>query len=1052
MDGLSQIMRQKRINEIDYFSVVDNSMESLLDQMKTLSSAIHYYDLNGTDKEHKEYFDQFLNEVKYIHQQVKDNTCDQNAEPAQALMYVFLYHLHAITAKFNDRWHNYANWYFNDILKIAPLPILADTTWIALSKNIPGDIFIPQGTGFVFSETKAEDNICYRSVEDIRISNVVLRHIYAVHFEKNPDIYPASLSKVPTALNVKNLPATGVGSQMIFANSDNSDSIHSLGLQISSPSLLLREGKRFVNLEFKSEKNKTQITDIIRKQILKIVESEKLNLHEHYTETSEQELLSRIFSNLFYLEISTPQGWVNISSSFVSMSDGMDTLMIKIELPEDFPQTEACSTEVHCQETIYPTLRILLNRDSWLYPYNWLKEFQIAKIIISTRVEGISNLLLYNELGRIDNSIPFSPFGTNTECGAWFALGSYEMAVKKIQSADVYLQWQQLPQDEGGLFSYYEGYKSEIDNRSFRLKAKYLSDYRWKDTPKKEPLYLFSTLNKNRDGEPERETKLSDESVLSDIPLKEMKPIGISENDYTYSIQAKTGFFNFVLDSPSIGFGEKKHRQLFTEQMTLKSLRKKLGISLNPPITPLVERITISYTSKDEIDLRTKPEADGSIVSHIYPLGEQQIYPNRDNQPKAFIYSLETDANILFAFEHLKGDEVINLFFDFTPQVKEIPFDKLPQIIWFWGDGYHWEKLPDGSMLKNRTMGFLISGNLKIYIPEIPSSGFRDKNGLVWLRAGIIQNEQSISMIRNVHIHVVHVKRDSKNTDAERTPDFKVNSSEYSIPGVSEIKQITPFSQKRRNEDQSDKLMRVSEFVTHRNRAITVRDYERMTLQAFPQVNKVKCLPNIDTKITKAGEQKRTGVVTLVIMPELIEGSSAYPCASPELLIGIEKYFEKQTSPYVRFVDAINPEYEELFVRCRIKYARNNHVGTYADVRATIRQIINNLIAPWIQEKESPSFSTSIRLSQFYERIAEAALVEDVDFISVVQLSRKGEKQFLLKEYKDKRDIITATRPYAVLVPAENHIIASEVNEEFGIGEMGINENFVIWQSETGTP
>ncbi len=1047
MDGLSQIDRQQLIDSVKPFVVIDNSMESLLRQAETLATAIRYYDLEGNADG---YFDQFFSELKTIRERGGIMSFDRDMEPAQALMYTFLYQLHNITGQFNERWLRYSHWYFNDVLKIASLSPGADSVWISLTKNVPGNVFIKQGTGFTFDAADVENKLFYQSTEDIIVSDITMEKAYSLHFEKNPDIYPASLFQLPTALKMKDLLNDKKTTWMLFEESENTRKAQPLGIRIVSPSLVLREGKRFVSLVFKSES--TGIGSISQKKNLVrlIQEMSKRDLYSNYQKGAKEVTLMKIFSTIFYLEISTSEGWSYIDKYTVVVSKNARALTLKFELPENFPETVACNPKLHQTETTYPALRIFANRDSWLFPYSWMKYFLIAKISIQTHVEGINNLLFYNELGKIDNSIPFAPFGINTEKGAWFAVGNYEMALKTIQLANVHIRWQQLPQDDGGLFSYYDGYKNDIDNRSFQLRARYLSDYKWKNTTNTDTLYLFSTEVKDKYGNPESQYKLSDESGLSHILLDKMKPITVAEKDYDYSIRSKSGFFSFVLEHPGMGFGEKRYRQLFSEQMIRKAFKKKKVVLLNPPITPLIERITLSYDSVDEIDLRIYPTTESSSISHIYPLGERLIYPDKENKPQPFVYSLETDANLLFALNNVAGDEFVNLFIDFFPQKKEVSLAELPQIRWYWGDGYNWERLPDGAVSKNTTQNLLTSGFIKIYIPEITGKGFRDDNGLVWLRAGIVQNEQSISEVKNMYVNVVKVKRDQQQSGKERPADFIINSAEYSLPGIAEIKQITPFHKRQQSEDIKNKLIRISEFITHRGKAITVRDYECMTLQKFPEVSKVKCLPNTDTKPEKSDSEKKQGVVTLVIIPETVGESTYYPCADPELLLKIEKYFDNRVSCYVSQVDAINPEYEELLVRCEIEYFRTNNSN--ADIRATVHKIIDDTIAPWYRKEEPPVFGFSFQLQQLFKRIDEIKWVEKVNRLSVVHLSKRGSKTFRLKEYNDMNDVITATLPYSILVPAQNHIISTAINDRFGIEEMEINENFIIWQNEIETP
>ena len=83
-----------------------------------------------------------------------------------------------------------------------------------------------------------------------------------------------------------------------------------------------------------------------------------------------------------------------------------------------------------------------------------------------------------------------------------------------------------------------------------------------------------------------------------------------------------------------------------------------------------------------------------------------------------------------------------------------------------------------------------------------------------------------------------------------------------------------------------------------------------------------------------------------------------------------------------------------------------------------------------------------------YNKIYDLKYVQNIGHFSAVHLSHKDGNNYLIREYSGT-DIVSPSQPHAILVPSENHIIKSDINDVFGIDEMSINENFVIWQSET---
>ena len=1078
-DGLSQEDRQQRIHSVKPFTVVDDLPETLLKRAGMIAASIRFYDLEGR---HDGFFDEAIrlfnepgtnnvnggeetgtsgsgeNAGGYgFDEDVVTNDPDSdgvgNMEPSKALLLAFIRQLSGITGAFNKKWERYISWYLNDVLKVSATPACPDSAWVSLTKNIPKNVFLKKGTPFTFDGADDEQKVLFHTTEPVLITNAWVEKAYSLHFDKNPDVYPASLFKIPTALKVKDLLSKRDTKELLFDERVNPSESFPVGLCISSPVFLLREGKRFVTMEFEAEQVAGTGSLQHRRHLVKLLQQICNGAAPISRKDAKEVLFVKVFSDIFYIEISTSDGWKAVDKYVVKgVADVSDNyrrkLSLTFELQDDFPETQPCDMKRHRYESYYPAVKIVLNRDAWLYPYAWLKDFMVAKVNIEVEVDGVSNVLFYNELGKIDNAMPFAPFGNNTEQGAWFVTGNYEMSMKKIESMSLHINWQQLPSRDGGLGLHYEGYDEQVDNCSFQVKARYLSDYKWKETDNQEALYLFSSGVKDRNGHPLPQNRLSDESVLPDIRFKEMKPVFVTEDEYDYNIRTKSGFFNFVLTSPEMGFGEKAYRRLYSDHLINQSLRKKKHLRLYPPITPLIERLTLSYKATEQVDFRTFRKEGRTVVSHVYPFGIRQIYPAAENNPVPFVFSLDTDANILFGLKEVRGDEFIHLFIDFFPQKKEVQLSELPRVRWYWGDGYQWSVLPDDSVRKDTTRHLLTSGIIRIYLPEVPYNGVRDKDGIVWLRAGVTENGKSISEVNRICTNTVRVFRDVGQMDVTLPEGFVLNTPEPGIPGIASVEQVTPIHTGLPAEDDTCKRMRVSEFVSHRNKAVTARDYERMTLQAFPQVGKVKCLSHTNTK-----EDGLTspGVVSLVIIPAE-RGKKKYyrPYVSPELLLEIENYFSSRISPHVTNIDAINPVYEEIIVRCTIDFHPSEKSNAF--LRAAVRKVIDTIIAPWQQEKSLPVLGYSFDISLLHEKINSLAFVKNIGHLSAVHLIRTdGCAKYKIKEYSGT-ECIVPSRPHAVLVPFENHIIKSGINEAFGIDEMGINENFIIWQNETGKP
>jgi len=1031
-DGLSRKSRIERVTSITPFHIIRNDMVSLLSQAETIASFIRYYDFR---KMPAGYWDELLEELKKIHECYKTIGTfpqpDQGMEPAQAVLLIFLRQLHKLNAEFNNRWKKYPYWFLNEVLGIRSLTPLPDRVWVRFRKNVPGTVTIPKEECFRTLTKEDEKSFIYRLEQDFEVKDLYIEKAFSVYFEKRKHMFPASRLNAVTSLKVKDLIHEESGRRLMFGEDQNQLHAQSTGFMIISPSLVMREGKRSVTITFEAEN--IPLTSYIINHI-----DPKAGLFDF---TSEENKYARLLDNIFYLQISTAEGWRAIRGYTTrSAEDCRDDIVLKFTLEENFPATMACNNKDHNFESDYPALKVLLNLDAWLYPYTWIKEFLLRRIRIYTSVEGATNLLIYNELGRIDNSRPFQPFGLNTEKGTWFGIGNYEMAIRPSLKMNVRIQWGALPENEYGLKEYYREYDSDIDNRSFRIRPRYLTDYVWHQ-PKGKNYYLFATSTMQSEDGPAPDLPLIRETCWMSIPIDKMTRIILPEDLYEYSIQSKTGFVSFMLDEPAIGFGEKRYRYMFTNQMLRNAWKKKEQILLNPPLVPVIERITIDYESEEIIDLRTYAVNEPNSFYHLFPLGHKRIFPSEDNQSVSLVYALESDANIMFGVRDAKGGEFMRLFIDFIPVNKEIAELKFPEIKWYYGDGYTWKKMPDSVIENDTTRSLLMRGCIDFFLPEDIDSYQAPQTGLTWIRAGISEHYDFIPDLIGIYTNTAELVLNMDDPENECWYDYRKKEREIlpirNIPGITKIDRISAFYGGREKETDLNKFIRVSEYVTHRGKAVTPRDYERIILQNFTAIGKVKCLPDLDTK------EERNGVVTLVVIPEndKMTLSGWRPKASANLILEIEESLRQQVSATVTAVDVINPEYEELMVRCRISFRKNYSSSA---CRRRLKELCDRMIAPWQSQHEIPSFDYSLRLQILYEFISEQEYIRSVDELSVIRLTEKKEEYYVIHEYKGKDEIIYPSEPYAIFVPAREHLFLTETETTFGISEMTIDETFVI--------
>lgn len=1020
MNSLSQDDRIGRIREVQPVAVIDSSMEALLQQAETLAVAIRYYDPDGYPDG---YFDRFLHDLSRIRKTGVDNfTPDGNLEPAQALLFTFLQQLSEIAGQFNLRWKDYAGWYLHNILGIKPLQTKNHKVCLLFTTNTDEPVYMEKGLGFSL-KGDAPDAPVYRLTEDTEIENASIEDIISIYFCKRKDIYPASELGFATSLQMKRLSGEPASKGPLFGEgSEDLKNADNLGFILTTPSLLLREGKRTVSIVFEIE-NRNEIQEIMDKIVTVL---------SHRDGRSPESIRYLVLHDIFYLLFSTSEGWETIENYSVKMENGC--VALRFALDENFPKTAPCNPDVHHFQSEFPALKAELNLDAWLYPFSWFNKCLLKKIRIRTEVEGASNLLVYNNLGKVDCSKPFHPFGNNTEKGTWMAIGSYEMAIKNTQSIDLKIRWGQLPADAGGFRSYYAGYGCDVDNTSFRVQAKYLSGYKWRADKE---YSLFGTLP---------DAPLCEETVLPGINTSKMPAVRFQEEQYEYTINTRAGMVALQLCAPEMGFGEKQHRSVFSDSILEKALHKKRKVNIpNPPFYPVIEKLTLSYKAEETVDLQKYTSTEQLEYYHVTPLTLRKIFPNRDRRFFKPVFEMETHANLLILLKNLPLGGTLRLYVDLVPHKVEISAGQIPEIKLYLGNGYAWDPVPSGFIVEDKTMNLLISGFIKINIPANISSSLFDASGRIWLRIGVEKNADAIPAIRKIYTHVAEAEfTPDANADADETdcysrlPDGAEWQPEKAVNGLNGVFTVASYSGKK-GESREERLMRVSEYASHRGKAVTARDYERIVLQAFPDIAKVKCLPSFNVK----GDAK--SVVTLVIVPARNKKEKEkyrMPLATSRQILNVEQYLSGLVSAYVSDVDVINPLYEEVIVRCSAIF-KKRYPEALCHTRVT--ELLDSLIAPWQQTCAHPVFDCPLDMKEISRTLSEQDFVEEIKHFSMVVISEKTEHLYNLYEYGKDADRILPSTPYSVFVPSEKHILVSSgMKNTFGIQEMTIGDSFII--------
>lgn len=957
-------------------------------------------------------------------------------DPALAVLDMFLHNYCRVVSSFNARWKDFPDFYFERILHAGFKKPEADSVWVAFKRN-PGveDVEVPVGTGFVTGMNADNTPFCYRSREAVTVDRMEIGRVFSYYLERDEERFPAARVKGVTAILRNEMEVCNPEHPQVLFGGERSWH-EPVGVLIESPMFLLREGCRKVAVSFRLT---TESFHFFNGLVTEVAGA-----------GDKAETVYKLLNDTFYLKISTEEGWEAIPDYELTYEeDGF--LCLTFRLGDGFPPTSACCQVSHGWVTAMPALRVLMNRDAWLFPYSWAQQVKFYEMEIVAEVTGVTSVKLYNTGGGQDVSTPVFPFGVQPERGAWFVFGSYEMALKPLTEVGIDCVWQQLPDGPEGFYGYYRDYKAGIDNHSFQVRTEWLSAKKWLSDPDNKQ-FLFAPAD---GGALSRYGHLPECSRIT-CRVAKMPVVEANEEGYEYG-RTRNGFVRVVLESPDVGFGHTVYRQVFTNTMMRNSLRKKHPLPLPAqPVSPMVDRWELRYSAKEKITFAVGQPESSTKIYHLCPLTPSGRVEASTAHPVPFARGFVDAGNLLLGFRNAEGYGRVRFLVDMAPMQREVDLRDVNSltatdggITWSAYNGKEWQKISVGAVLKDGTDCFMNSGVIEIALPFTVSAAQVDDAGLFWLCASFPKRLVSCPPIRGVYMNAVEVFSDTEGIGVQPAslgglPEGVIAAPEKDIPGIAGVCQVTGGRGGRAAGNVKDLRLRMANRIAGRGRVVTPTDYERTTLERFPQVAKVKCLPGLDSK-----PYGRRGVVTLVVVPR--PSGNACPLANNSLLLKVEEVLQGLAGAMVT-VDAVNPVYEEMIVRCRVTLSSS---AVRSEVVRRLEKKLNGCLAPWMEDDWIPLFGYCFSLRSLQNVVMNDPDVALLHGLSVLHVTETGKRLYRLDEYTttEAGDVmIGASHPWCVVVPSPRHSIETEDggvwNEHAGVGELEVGRTMVVGTDE----
>ena len=411
-------------------------------------------------------------------------------------------------------------------------------------------------------------------------------------------------------------------------------------------------------------------------------------------------------------------------------------------------------------------------------------------------------------------------------------------------------------------------------------------------------------------------------------------------------------------------------------------------------------------------------------------------------------------------------------------------------IAWNYLSNNGWRAISSHQIQRNTTESFQKPGIIQVSVAaDADLAATLMPAGLCWLRISAYKNADGASDISAIKAQAASATRiASEEAIISTLPPSTITTLATRASAIKSVSQEYASFNGLARESDGDFYVRTSERLRHRNRPITGWDYERVVLQAFPELFKVKCLQH--TSSMGDFNNLEPGAIKLVVVPDARMGNRAnhlLPMSNLANLDEIKQYVIKHhPSPFLNSetVYVSNPFYETLLVDCKISFVRGYDPGYYS---LQLENDITRFLSPWAyDEGQDITFGGKIYASEILSFIESKPYVDyvvdfelyhrtqDKNFTSGVGCMKIG-KDFIVGIQPSATiasldgsihsgtqigvdfvvgvpvDVATATRPDAILASNSFHRIAMLQEDNFecsgvpslGIGNMIVGLDFI---------
>ena len=970
-----------------------------------------------------------------------------NHSPHVGLLIAFFKLRQYAQGDLNNLTSRHLAFYYQYILNQDPRPPISDEVHLCLElSSNKWKYLLPEGTRFTAGYDDEGGDILFETLEDVELNRTKIQSLRTVFvskiLENQIGTYKlvTGLHAAPTANS-----ADGLGKSFeypgedwpLFGEEQYKSGISTMGpadigLAFASPVFFLAEGNRRVQMHLRFTPESTSIYQKLIEDIAEVKTEGKLRY-------AFREVFGQGRNAGFNIQVSGPNGWIDIkeeaANEIIIEAPDEDNwhyngFTISFLIPASAPPVvpiggSAYGTEKY--ETSFPIVKLLLNPKRTPFIYSFIETLELASVDFEVEVDRVKSILAFNDIGRLDTTQPFQPFGPTPSVGSYMLLGNTEMFKKSVSEFKVELEWKNFPRF--GLERYYENYfpknQPKITEDKFKVRLTALSGSEFKPHVKDKDLEfgLFT-----EDGG----------FAVTTIELNQMTKLGIKYNPHLQPVRSfdnttPIGFFRLELIDPPEAFGHDLFSEKFMEIAQWNAAmdreeadKKKIP---NTPLTPIAKTIQLSYKAKDQLNLLKAGTNHTIQFFHIHPFGSASVFTEKRGKVDRplMVPQYREDAYLYIGLQDLRPPQDLSILFELVAGRRTFSH-RLPEFRWSILAENKWESLKDEFLLSDTTDGFTTTGIVRVHIPgKITKRNHLLPSGIHWLRVAVKGDPENVSRALEVRPQAVKaVWVDNNKPDRLREPleAGTIKSMYYPVAEVRSVSQPFPSFHGQSAESEGEFFSRVSERLRHKGRAINHWDYERMVLEKFHTVFQVKCCSHLsDPDFVEKGN------IRMVVVPRINHGTDELnPKVNHNTLLKIGNYVRENVSPFVK-MHVSNPVFEYLRVVCSVKFVEGKNNGHSLE---RMKKDIKEFMCPWLNDADQElELGGSVQVAALQNFVKSLPYVKFVTRFALLHFYLEDEESGIYRYLhtantrldREQREVIQATLPWSVIVPDDDHEI-----------------------------